>query len=223
MELTNSKQGTSGHSMSLPLFLTAQNKWPVGIAVFIATAFLYLTSNWFHLFPPRLLPMWWIDRMIPFLPNTVWIYMSEYIYFAVVYFVAKEPDNLNKYLYSFFAIQVLSVAIFWIIPTTYPRELFPLQDDLNSITYYAFSHLRMADSPANCCPSLHVSSVFLSSLVFLQEQRKKFIFFFIWNLLIAVSTLTTKQHYLVDVVTGIVIACVSYWYFYKKATYQRWS
>ncbi len=207
----------------LPLFLTTKNKWPVWLSVSIATAFLYLTSNWFHLFTPVLLPFGWIDQITPFWPNTVWIYMSEYIYFPAVYFTARDPINLNKYLYAFFALQVVSVAIFWIWPTTYPRDLFPLPSDLNTITTFAFSHLRMADTPANCCPSLHVSSVFISSLIFLNEQRRKFLFFFAWNLAICLSTLTTKQHYLVDVVTGILLACLSFWFFYKKVPYQKWN
>src|SRR3989338_3491259 len=106
---------------SLPIFLTRRNKYRAGlIAAFVATV-LYLTSNHFHLIQPILLPMTWIDRTVPFLPNTVWIYTSEYIFFATVYILTRDMVNTNKYLYSFLALQAVSVTIFWVWPTTYPR------------------------------------------------------------------------------------------------------
>jgi membrane-associated phospholipid phosphatase len=180
---------------------------------------LYLTSNHYHILPPQLLPLTRLDQVVPFLPHTVWIYLSEYIFFGAVYYTCKDILNLNKYIYSIMSLQVFSVLIFWIWPTTYPRELFPLPLDLDPITYFAFDTLRQADTSANCCPSLHVSSVYLSAFIFLDDQRKKFPFFFIWGTLIALSTLTTKQHYWIDVLTGFLMAGVFYWVFHKYFIY----
>ena len=128
--------------------------------------------------------------------------------------------NLNKYFYSYFALQSVSVMIFYLWPTTYPRDLFPLPDDLGAITHFAFSTLRTTDTPANCCPSLHVSSVYLSTFIFLSDQRKKFPFFFIWGTAIVFSTLTTKQHYLIDVISGFMMAVITYWIFHKYVPYK---
>jgi membrane-associated phospholipid phosphatase len=205
---------------ALPIFMTRQNKWPVGVAVFIVAVALYLASNHIHIFPPQLLPMSWIDQAVPFLPNTVWIYISEYLFFVYVYASAKDMVNFNKYIYSFSFMQIVSVIIFWIWPTTYPRDAFPLPDDLNALTHWTFSNLRATDTPANCCPSLHVSSVYLSSFIFLDDQRKKFPFIFLWGTAIAASTLTTKQHYLVDVIAGFLMAVLCYWFFHKMVPYR---
>jgi membrane-associated phospholipid phosphatase len=205
---------------TLPLFLTRENKYSVGATMFCLASLLYLTSNHLQFFVPQLLPLSWVDQAAPFLPNTVFIYTSEYVFFITVYLTCRDMVNLNKYLYSFLALQTISVIIFWVWPTTYPRERFPLPADLNAVTYYIFSALRVADTPANCCPSLHVSSVFLSSFIFLDEQKRKFPFFFIWGALIAASTLTTKQHYLVDVVTGFFMAVFVYWVFHKLMIYR---
>jgi membrane-associated phospholipid phosphatase len=114
----------------------------------------------------------------------------------------------------------VSVLIFFIWPTVYPREQFPLPQDLNALTYYVFNYLRHADAPTNCCPSLHVSSVYLTSFLYLDEQRGKFPFFFGWGTLIALSTLTTKQHYLIDVVAGLMMAIVVWWIFYRVMSYR---
>jgi len=214
--------GAWGRRWVLPLFLTKANKYPVGIAFVLFAAAIYLGTNHYPVFPPQLLPMTWLDRAIPFLPITIWVYLSEYVYFFLVYFVCKDMVNANKYLYSFFALQVTSALIFMAWPTTYPRELFPISPDmLDSLSYAAFSSLRNIDSPGNCCPSLHVSSVFLSAFIFIDDQPKKFPFFFIWGCAIALSTLTTKQHYIVDVVSGMVLAVGFYLLFHKLVSYRR--
>jgi membrane-associated phospholipid phosphatase len=205
---------------ALPIFMTRENKWPACILMFSLATVLYLSSNHIHIFEPRYLPMTWLDHATPFLPNSVWLYLSEYFLFAAVVILCKDLANLNKYLYSFFALQTVCVAIFWIWPTTYPRGNFPLPDDLNSLTYFVFDSLRKTDTPANCCPSLHVSSVYLSSFVFLDEQKKKFPFFFIWGTLIAASTMTTKQHYIIDVIVGFIMAVLMYWLFHKVVPYR---
>ena len=205
---------------ALPIFMNKGNKYYYGLLLWFLAAALYLPSNHIHLFTPRLLPFSWIDSIVPFMPNSVWIYISEYIFFPVVYITCKDMVNLNKYFYSFLILQVVSVLIFWIWPTTYPRELFPLPDDLNSLTHFVFSSLRETDTPANCCPSLHVSSVYLSAFLFLDDQKKKFPFFFIWGTAIAFSTLTTKQHYLVDVISGFLMALATYWIFHRFVSYR---
>lgn len=204
----------------LPIFVNPKNKYLVGFIVFIILATLYLTANHFHFFKPQLLPFSWVDSVVPFWPYTVWVYTSEYIFFIAVYMTCKDLVNLNKYVYSIFVLWLVSIIVFWIWPTTFPRELFALPEDLNSLTYLVFSGLRMIDTPANCCPSLHVSSVYLSSFIFLDDQRRKFPFFFLWATAIAASTLTTKQHYLIDVVTGFLMAGLTYWIFHKHVGYK---
>ena len=188
--------------------------------MFTIATILYLTANHFHFFPPQMLPMTWVDQAVPFIPQTVWIYTSEYIFFGAVYITCKDLVNANKYLYSFLLLQAFSVSIFWIWPTIYPRELFPLPATMDHLSFMAFTALRETDTPASCCPSLHVSSVYLSSFIFLDDQRKKFPFFFIWATLIALSTLTTKQHYLVDVISGLFLAIVFYYGFHRWIPYR---
>ena len=215
--LVQTRPGFSG--ISLPLILNKENKFLIGFIWYVMATSLYLIANRFHYFEPQMLPMSAIDTATPFWPQTVWVYTSEYIFFIFCYLSCKDVVNTNRYIYSFLFLQVVSVLIFTLWPTTFPRENFPLPENLDAATYYLFSSLRNTDTPANCCPSLHVSSVFLSSFLFLNEQRKKFPIFFIWGLLIAASTLTTKQHYLIDVVTGFLMSVLVYWIFYRVVSY----
>jgi hypothetical protein len=220
MNGSSSTTTAQGPGWALPLFLTERWKYLAGALMFVFAAILYLASNHLHFYPPQMLPMSWIDHAVPFLPNTVWIYVSEYVFFITVYVTCRDMVNLNRYLYSFVVLQIVSCLIFWAWPTTYPRDQFPLPADLNGLTYALFSSLRNADTPANCCPSLHVSSVYLSSFIFLDDQRKKFPYFFGWGTAIAITTLTTKQHYLVDVITGLMMATLFYWAFHRWIPYR---
>ncbi len=208
--------------ITLPLFLHAGNKWPIGIVTYIFGAGIYLLTNHNLLFPPQLLPMTWLDQAVPMIPATVWIYLSEYPMFLVAYYLMRDHENANRYLYSITALACISAVIFELWPTTYPRELFPLPaEGMDAATRFLFTVLRESDTPANCCPSLHVSGVYLSAFVFLDEQRKKFWGFFIWGTLISFSTLTTKQHYVIDVATGFLLAVLLYWFFHRWVTYRR--
>lgn len=207
-------------TLTLPLFIHPDNKYLMGFFLTVLASFLYLSTNHVHLLEPRLLPMTWIDRATPFIPQTVFVYVSEYILFFAVYLTCRDRVNMNRYAYAFIALQTTSVIIFSLWPTTYPRELFPLPRNLDRATYWVFNSLRQTDTPASCCPSLHVSSVYLSSFMFLGEQKRKFPFFFLWATAIAITTLTTKQHYIVDVVTGFMMSVLFYWIFKYRVRYR---
>lgn len=193
----------------------------MAILLIITAIFLYLASNHFHFTAPVYLTLSPLEKSIPFLPNTIWIYLSEYILFGVIFFLCRDTENLNRYFYAFLFMQFTSVLIFCLWPTIYPRELFPIPEDTDYITYFIFDSLRRTDTAASCFPSLHVSSVFLSIFIFLKEQRNKLPFFLIWGMAIALSTLTTKQHYLADIVAGLIMAVLSFSIFRFCFIYRR--
>src|SRR5438128_10840012 len=121
-----------------------------GIAVSVITGILYLTSTPCPGCPLRLLPMSRTDSAVPFVPQTVWIYVSEYIYFAAVYWRYRDAANLRAFVYLFLSLQAFSTLIFWLWPTIFSRDLFPLPKDLDPLTSVLLRALRRIDSPANC-------------------------------------------------------------------------
>src|ERR1700751_2150949 len=129
---------------ALPLFLNRRNKYFYSLLWVVIGASLYLGSNHYPIYTPKMLPMTQWDQAIPFVPWTVWIYSSEFFLFFAVYIFSRDLANANKYLYSFLALQISSVTIFMLWPTTYPRELFPLPPELGEWTRHVFSNLREA-------------------------------------------------------------------------------
>ena len=88
--------------MTLPLFMTKKMKYPVGAVMFILAYICYRFTNHHPIFDPVYLPMTWIDNAVPLVPSSVLVYVSEYIFFTVVYLTCRDPENVNKYIYSFF-------------------------------------------------------------------------------------------------------------------------
>ena len=216
--------------MQLPLFINRRNKYIAGSIMYALGYTMYFLTNHYPLSLPVQLHMTAIDRTAPFLPYTVLIYVSEYIYFAFVYILLKNHKTINQYLYSFFFLQLISCFIFLVYPTIYPRENFPIPSDLPLWLQNVWYWLRKQDAATNCFPSLHVSSVYLSALVFQKDgptqngedlsSKIKYWVFMIWGTLIALSTLTTKQHYVVDIISGFSMAILCYWWFHLKQEYR---
>jgi membrane-associated phospholipid phosphatase len=49
---------------------------------------------------------------------------------------------------------------------------------------------------------MHVASAVLAALPFRERQPRLFVVFLIWAAAIGVTTITTKQHYAIDVLAG---------------------
>lgn len=76
--------------------------------------------------------------------------------------------------------------------------------------------LYEADPPYNCFPSLHVAHSFVSALTCYRVHRGVGIAAAISASLIGISTLFSKQHYILDVIAGILLACAAYAIFLRS-------
>ncbi len=209
-------------SIALPYFVHPRNKATVGFGSAIFAAILYMMSNHFPLFEPQLLPMTAVDHLIPFWPSMVWVYLSEYFLILSAFFMDDDLKMANRFVCAFIALQLISSALFFAYPTSFPRLLFPMPMDADPGSAFILNFIRQADTPGNCAPSLHVSSCYLASFVFLEIKGKKrwlFLPYFFWATAVAFATMATKQHYLIDVILGLLLGYAVYWYFIHKVEY----
>jgi hypothetical protein len=200
--------------MTLPHLVKSRTSlWVLFFLGGAATLVPYQLLNRVHFFEPRLLLFDRIDSFMPFWTWTVWIYVTEYLFFLVAYFGLRNKENVTRYFYSYFAILVISFTVFFVFPVTFPRYAFPVVGD--SFSDHALIFLRTyMDEPANCLPSLHVSSCFISSFCFWPESRWKAIALSFWSAVVAASTMTAKQHYFIDVWTAFLLTISVFWFFF---------
>ncbi|MFT4975126.1 MAG: membrane-associated phospholipid phosphatase, partial [Myxococcota bacterium] len=185
------------------------------VVMWLASGFAILVGYaWAKLEPFNeavLLPLTTIDEAIPLLPWTVWIYGSGTKMALLAWLAVPDSKAARRLFFSL----TLSAMICWIFflawPTTFPRELWPLPAG-ESATLQEFRSLRGADSPSNCFPSQHVALAWAMALCWVDWTRRRWVKVSIvaWAVAVSVCTLTTKQHYLIDIPGGM-LAGIGAW------------
>jgi len=140
-----------------------------------------------------------LDERIPYWPGWAWIYSFLY-YPAIVYlnWTVTSPRHFNHVAMSFFLLLAGQMAFFLFFPVETPAHW----RDINrgrSLSERFLLFVRRFDAPSNCFPSMHVSVAMLSAL-HAHAQLGPLVFLF--PLLIALSCIFTKQHYLLDLPAG---------------------
>lgn len=146
------------------------------------------------------------ERAIPFVPLSIIPYMASGVFFCLVFFLSKNKYQLKILTWRMLFVTITAGIIF---------VIFPLQFSLtkpevsNSVLKLPFSFLEVFDSPFNQSPSLHITFAFVFWSVF-KDLLKWRLFLMIWLILLGISTLTTYQHHVIDILTGAILAHVSF-------------
>lgn len=146
-----------------------------------------------------------IDARIPFFPWTLPIYMSLYLELLVAALLVPGA-RYTRALKALLIATITGCAGFILLPAHYPR---PDPSTIDSALWRAaFTQLHAGDGAGNTFPSLHVATATLLAIT-LRSHRLKWLMF-AWSALIAISTLTVKQHFALDVVGGVLVALFAY-------------
>ncbi len=155
-----------------------------------------------------------LDRTIPLLPDFIWAYHSllPVIIFTSI-FLVEEKINVYR-LIAACIISTVILNIFYIYyPSFYPRSEF--QFDMAGPSEWLLAWTREVDGSNNTFPSGHVtfSWIMFWSIRF-SKISEKFNWltptYFVWAMLVSFSTLALKQHYIVDVFSGMILATLTY-------------
>jgi membrane-associated phospholipid phosphatase len=160
------------------------------------------------------LPWTRVDASVPFVPATVWIYMSDYLLVASAFLLCSTWSEVKRFSRAYFVLLVFGSAVHLLWPTTFPREWFPIEGE--GFTLRVFQLLRQVDLPTSCMPSMHVAGSYLAAFSLWRKPRAVFTLWTSWATAVAVSTLTAKQHYLVDVIAGLLLAGAFWLLFFAR-------
>jgi len=186
--------------------ITYRNRWRCFGAVFVYVWILYFASNRQTLVPAHALPLTVVDSGMPFLPWTGWIYAAVFVMPLFACWTVETDEDVRALVMSFLGMASLDTLLFLVYPTVYPLP------GMGSASWAGIplALVRFFDTAKNCFPSQHVAAAFLTALHVRRFSKS-------WgaaNLLlaaaIAISTLTTKQHYLWDVIAGALMAGAAY-------------
>ena len=161
-----------------------------------------------------------LDDTIPFIPLTIWIYLSFfYILYPLILIVLPNNQKGKKILLKLLKTIIFDTITSSIIFLNFPVKI-TLRDNINyniissKLTKRLILTVFNYDTPFSSWPSLHVSQTVIIS--YYMHYFYKNIFFNLLSIMIIISTLTIKQHYIWDVITGIIKGCLSIYFFNHK-------
>ena len=156
-----------------------------------------------------------LDRLIPLQPAWALVYGSLYLFLiALPVFVVRQKEQIQRTVLAYLAVWITAFVIFLLYPTKAPRPADVIGEGFG---VWGLRLLYGMDPPYNCFPSIHVAHSFVSALTCYRVHRRVGIGAGLCASLVSVSTLFTKQHYVLDVVAGIFLACVAYVVFLRDS------
>jgi membrane-associated phospholipid phosphatase len=179
--------------------------WAAGILLFWAAGYFGLGRTQDPLAARH--PATMFDERIPFVAWTVWPYLSGLLLALLPLVVVRPLSAFRRTSVAYLAVLAAAFGCFAFVPATSLR----LRPDAPQFAAETLSHLAVralyaADPPVNLFPSLHIALGALAAgavpMRFAAVRRLGFV----WLAIVAVSACTVKQHVVLDIAGGLVLA-----------------
>ena len=181
---------------------------PISMVLLFALVPFYIFIP--ELVPPhtRYIPALALDRALPLWPAWALVYGALYLFLILLpLFVVRQDEQIRRTVYAYLLVWITAYVFFAVYPTVAPR---PPRVVGEGFGMWGLRFLYSADPPYNCFPSLHVAHSFVSALTCYRVHRHLGVVATTCAAVVAVSTLFTKQHYILDVIAGVFLAFVAY-------------
>ena len=152
------------------------------------------------------MPVTWVDDLVFFFPQSFFLYISLWVYVSLGSALAKDARELAAWGGISFAMAVVGLGIFFVLPTRIPDPAF------DWYRYPALQFLRTVDVAGNACPSLHAAFAVFTAVVLhrqltaIRAPRALRVGNVLWGLGIVYSAMATGQHVALDVIAGSLLA-----------------
>jgi len=161
------------------------------------------------------------DRRIPFWPPSAVIYLGCYLFWAANYIIIaqQEKDTVCQFFSADFLSRIVCLIFYLVVPTTNVRPNVDPSGFWNQLLLYLYS----IDAADNLFPSIHcLVSWFCYIGIRGNEKIPKWYrgLSCIMALLVCASTLLTKQHVIIDVIGGILLAEFCIWFSKKTSIWK---
>ena len=163
-----------------------------------------------------------LDEAIPFEPLWAFVYLGCFFFWAVNYILITRQGKEGWFQFATgdYLSRIICGIFFILLPTTNIRP----EVTGNSFPELLIQFVYWIDAPTNLFPSIHC---LVSWLCFAGIRGKSYVpkwyqaFSALFAIAVFASTLFTKQHFIVDVAAGIVIAEACYYIGQHTKYYQK--
>jgi len=143
-----------------------------------------------------------IDERIPYWPSWVWIYSC--LYYPIILYLNFVIASAREFTYvatSYMLLLGLQMLFFVFVPVSTPPH-WRAYNRQRTLSERFLALVQRFDAPTNSFPSMHVSVAMLTALHLVPHLGA---LAFAFPLVIALSCLFTKQHYVIDLPAGAVL------------------
>ncbi len=159
------------------------------------------------------------DQLIPLQPVWALVYGALYAFLILLpILVVRQPDHIRRTVNAYLLVWLTAYVFFVIYPTSAPR---PERLTGEGFAVWGLANLYSSDPPRNCFPSLHVAHSFVSALTCFRVHSGLGIVAMLCAAFVGLSTLFTKQHYILDVVAGMLLALIAYRLFLRQVPREQ--
>ena len=147
----------------------------------------------------------------------VYLYLSFYL-LTLIPGLLPADEQFRRFLIALTITGFVSLVVFLLVPSGVLRPL-----EFRTEASAVYLRLIDVDLPRNAFPSLHASVTTLSAIVsgIVLKNWMSRLLFWAWAAGILWSTMATRQHVLFDVVSGALLACLSWiaaaWFINQRA------
>ncbi len=152
-----------------------------------------------------------LDAALPVVPPFVIPYVSldPLVYFTLIVFLLFRTKIFQSAAVSMLAAFLISYLFYFFFQTEVIRPALTGNDLFTRMIRDVYA----GDNPFNDFPSLHTSVSTILAIHWLRWDRRAGVVACIWAALIVASTVLVKQHYVADVVGGLLLAFGIAWLF----------
>jgi len=154
------------------------------------------------------------ESAIPFFGWTIIPYWSINLFYALCLFINTTPRDVDVLARRYLTIQIIAVTCF----IAFPLEAIFVRPATSGLPGFMFAVLGGFDKPFNQAPSLHIALlVVIWDHLRGRLPRKARLAWHVWCFLIGASVLTTWQHHVIDIPTGMLLGLLAAWLFPRDA------
>jgi len=168
------------------------------------------------------------DRSVPVINWMIIPYAALYLFYPATLILAPKNDKGRLELISAMQMLILATLFCVIFFLLFPAEVDMRDainwDSMNGLETILFEFIHTSDKPWNAWPSLHiVHSYCLARIMthwlmsnYSENKWKNYFLIVLWVewALLCISILTTKQHYMFDLFSGLAVGIIA-WEIYK--------
>lgn len=192
--------------------MSLRDRFLASLALYAGVMTIYMSAG--HVArPPQVSLVTPLDDAIPFVPAAMYGYALAYVVPVALLWVEVSREGVARMTRACLLAYAMAAAFFVVMPVIDADP--PIAG--SSLAERLLEWNRAADPTKNAFPSMHVGLAVLLALIGFQRSRAWGWALLTCGAIISVSTLLVKQHFILDIPAGAIVALAAF-----RLTHGAW-